>query len=144
MNSKFSNLTNDQMIQLWHKTQEQLRSLKEHEAEQRQEVLDRMFANKAGSEGTTNIELGHGWKLKATFKKTIGFTSVDELNAALDRMEDHSPEGKLLADRLVSWKPSLSLTEFKQLPSDFVGMMKDVITIKDATPSVELVAPKAK
>lgn len=144
MSNKFDHLSNDQLLQLWQQTQDQMKSLKAHETEQREAVINRMFKANIGSEGTVNIELGNGYKLKGTFKKNINFTNTEELGEILDKMEADSPEGKLLADRIVKWKPSLVLSEYRQLPDNFANLLNKVLIVTDASPSVEIVPPKAK
>lgn len=140
----FSQVSNDNLVTGWNDLKEQMNRLKAQELEMRNEITSRFFSRDADKEGVVNHELGRGWKLKATFKKTYSFTNTNDLNAALDKLEDQSPEFKLLAERLVGWTPKLSVSEYKKLPDDFRKEIDSVIVIKNAQPTIELVEPKTK
>ncbi|CUS06491.1 hypothetical protein FDJ62_gp30 [Acinetobacter phage Loki] len=140
----FSQVSNDNLITGWSDLKEQMNRLKAQELEMRNEIIKRFFSRDLDKEGTINHELGRGWKLKAEFKKTYGFTTTEDLNAALDKLEDQSPEFKLLVERLVGWSPKLSVSEYKKLPDDFRKIIDEVIVIKPSQPTVTLVEPKTK
>lgn len=140
----FSQVSNDNLITGWSDLKEQMNRLKAQELEMRNEIIKRFFSRDLDKEGTINYELGRGWKLKAEFKKTYGFTTTEDLNAALDKLEDQSPEFKLLVERLVGWSPKLSVSEYKKLPDDFRKIIDEVIVIKPSQPTVTLVEPKTK
>lgn len=143
MTTNFDTLSDDALIQQWQSAKEQMAALKELENDLRNAVLNRRFANKPnGYEGTVNQDLGRGWKLKAVFKNTLSVKDVDSLHGVLDRMENESPEGKLLAERLVKWKPSVSVSEYKQLDEKYRQLIDTVIEIKPSQATLELVAPK--
>lgn len=137
-------LNDNEVIQQWLDTKKQMEALREREVELRNEVLKRKFAGKLGHEGTVNSELGNGYKLKAVFKKTYGFTDTEKLGEMLDYLETQSPEYGVLVDRLVTYSPKLSVSEFKQLPDHFLKQFEKVVVIKDAQPTLSLVEPKDK
>lgn len=103
------------------------------------------LAFKADLVGTENYELGNGYKLKGVGKinYNVDTAHVDEALAAI---ENCGNEGKFIAERLISWKPALSLTEYKQLSSEgpYKKLIDKVITTSPATPTLEIVEPKAK
>lgn len=144
MTINFNTASNDDLILEWQYLKTEMDRLKAREVETRNEIVKRFFSRDTDKEGTVNHELGRGYKLKAVFKKSYGFTNTDDLNVALDKLEDQSPEFKLLAERLVSWKPTLSVSEYKKLPDDFRAEIDNVIVIKSAQPTIELVEPKTK
>lgn len=137
----------DALILKWQEAVKALAAAKEAESVLRCEVLKNAFAfnPEALREGTENIELGNGYKLKATFKISRGFVGGNEaLEKALQKIEKSGPEGEFIAERLIRWKPELSVSEYKKLPAKFENIINEVISSKEATPSVELVIPKSK
>jgi hypothetical protein len=130
----------DAAIMEWQEAQRNLGFWKEKEMAARNKVVAHCFPEPPKA-GTVNYELGGGYKVKAVFKQNFGWTSVDALNAILDKMEEKGEAGKLLADRVVKWTPELSLTEYKKLPEEYAIMLNACITTKPGTPSVELVVP---
>lgn len=141
------NANRDDLILQWQEATRKLAEAKEIESTLRAEVLKNAFAfdPEALREGTENVELGAGYKLKAAFKINRNFVGGQEaVEKALQKIEKSGPEGEFIADRLVKWKPSLSITEYKNLPEKFRKVIDDVVTSKEATPTLELVEPKAK
>lgn len=95
--------------------------------------------------GTENIELGDGYKLKAVFAMRASVNNKDDAaDKMLTKLEKTGPEGKFIADRIVKWKPELSLTEYNQLDKKFKAIVDEVVTFTVATPALELVVPKDK
>lgn len=137
----------DAKIMQWQEAVKNLASAKEAEAALRAEVLKLGFAfdPEALREGTENVELGQGYKLKAVFKINRSFVGGKEaVEKALQKIEKTGAEGEFIAERLVNWKPELSVSEYKKLPDKFRKIIDEVVTSKEATPALELVAPKSK
>ena len=137
----------DAKILAWEQAVKALAAAKDAEAALRKEVLAEAFAfdPEALREGTENFELGNGYKLKAVFKINRSFAGGQEaVEKALQKIEKTGPEGVFIAERLVKWKPELSLTEYKKLPEKFKNLFDEVVTSKEAMPALELVAPKSK
>lgn len=145
-----SNEQRDALIMQWKESQTALARAKEVEANLREQVLKLNYSYdpEALREGTENIELGGGYKLKAVFKKSIGFVTGKDQNEriekALQEIEGSCAEGKFIAERLVNWKPALSKTEYDALDAKTRKIINKVIITKPASPSLELVEPKAK
>ena len=136
----------DAKILAWEAAVKALAAAKDAEAALRKEVLAEAFAfdPEALREGTENFELGNGYKLKAVFKISRNLNNENEaVDKVLSKIEKTGPEGAFIAERLVKWKPELSVSEYKKLPEKFKKMIDEVVTSKEATPSLELVAPKA-
>ena len=137
----------DAKILAWEQAVKALAAAKDAEAALRKEVLAEAFAfdPEALREGTENFELGNGYKLKAVFKISRNLNNENEaVDKVLVKIEKTGPEGVFIAERLVKWKPELSLTEYKKLPEKFKKLFDEVVISKEATPTLELVAPKSK
>lgn len=139
----------DELLQQWIEKKKTLESAKAEEMELRKQIVS-FVADPDKIEGTENIELGNGYKLKAVKKVTYNFNvpeGVDKrdfVDDVLDKLEKVGPEGKFLADRLVKWNPELSVSEYKELPENFKKIVDEVIVTKEGSPTLELVEPKAK
>ena len=137
----------DAKILAWDAAVKALAAAKDAEAALRKEVLAEAFAfdPEALREGTENFELGNGYKLKAVFKISRNLNNENEaVDKVLSKIEKTGPEGAFIAERLVKWKPELSVSEYKKLPEKFKKLFDEVVTSKEAMPSLELVAPKSK
>jgi len=137
----------DAKIIAWEAAVKALAAAKDAEAALRKEVLAEAFAfdPEALREGTENFELGNGYKLKAVFKISRNLNNENEaVDKVLSKIEKTGPEGAFIAERLVKWKPELSVSEYKKLPEKFKKLFDEVVTSKEAMPSLELVAPKSK
>lgn len=105
----------------------------------------------AAGEGTTNFELGNGYKLKAVKKLNYRLAANDKVDDALDAISKvgKDGEGKFIAERMVKYDPRLSLTEYKALdPTNpthkkIKELVDGVLTITDGAPTLEIVEPKA-
>ncbi len=136
----------DAKILAWEAAVKALAAAKDAEAALRKEVLAEAFAfdPEALREGTENFELGNGYKLKAVFKISRNLNNENEaVDKVLSKIEKTGPEGAFIAERLVKWKPELSISEYKKLPEKFKKLFDEVVTSKEAMPSLEVVAPKA-
>ena len=137
----------DAKILAWEAAVKALAAAKDAEAALRREVLAEAFQfdPEALREGTENFELGNGYKLKAVFKISRNLNNENEaVDKVLSKIEKTGPEGAFIAERLVKWKPELSISEYKKLPEKFKKLFDEVVTSKEAMPSLELVAPKSK
>ena len=137
----------DAKILAWEAAVKALAAAKDAEAALRREVLAEAFQfdPEALREGTENFELGNGYKLKAVFKISRNLNNENEaVDKVLSKIEKTGPEGAFIAERLVKWKPELSVSEYKKLPEKFKKLFDEVVTSKEAMPSLELVAPKSK
>lgn len=137
---------NIELIQAWNNAKLQLEAAKKLEMELRFQVIESEFANHK-EKGTENLELSQGYKLKAVFKQSYSFLNGnknDEVEKALTKLEKMGAEGKFIAERIVRFKPELSVTEYEKLDSKYRKVIDEIIVTKPATPSLELVEPKVK
>lgn len=118
-----------------------LKAAKEAEAQLRAEVIS-LFServNDANASGVENIDTGYG-KLKITHKLNYTLGNANLVDKALDLIEKSQEGGNIIAERLVSWKPELSVREYKLLSPQQKAYIDTVLTVKPGTPSVELEA----
>ena len=141
------NANRDALIMKHQEAVKVLAAAKEAELAARKAVLTTVFNfdENVLRSGTENVELGGGYKLKAVFKINYSLDNTNEgVDKALTKIEKTGTEGKFIAERLVKWKPELSLSEYKQLPQKFKDIIDDVLKASEGTPSLELVEPKSK
>lgn len=127
----------------WTKAQAALNDAKLNEAVLRKAVFELKFPNP--SEGTQRAELGNGYFLKAVHK--INYTLDDKdgkTDKALEELEKTGNEGAFLADRLVSWKPELSISEYRKLAPQYKAIIDTVLTTRPGMPTLEIETPKEK
>jgi len=101
--------------------------------------------------GTEHVPLANGYKATAVksinynfIKNAEGKTDKKAIDRALSFMEADGPAGELIAERLVKWKPELSLTEYNQLPPTYKEVIDKVIVTSEGAPTLDIVAPKGK
>ena len=128
------------MALAWSKLDAQLKALRAAEAEKRAELVAASFPDGL-SHGVNLAELGKGYTLKAFVRPSPKIDGA-LLKSALEQLEKLGPVGKLLAGRLVKWKPEVSLSEYKKLEAPHAELFRQAIVIEKSTPSLELVEPK--
>ena len=92
--------------------------------------------------GTENVETPIG-QLKIVHKLSYSLGNADLVEKALDRIEASQEGGNVIAERLVDWKPELSLSNYKLLTDRQKAMINEVLTIKPATKTLEFKPVKA-
>lgn len=144
-------LTNEQIEKLkaWERTKLDLGALTMRERALRAEVVAELFP--APTIGTNNLDLGNGYTLK--FVKGVNYsldkgdvdpnTGLCNTDRALDNMRSTGNDGAFVADRLVKWKPELSISEYKKLSDTHKKIIDKVITTSDASPELTIVVPPA-
>lgn len=136
-------LSRDELILVWKEKQATLVKAQLEEISMRNQLLGLCFPG--AKEGTENLDLGKGWILKGVFKQNYSLDKDDEkVDKALNRLEKCGDNGKFVAERVVKWKPELSVSEWRKLSPEQQACIEEVITIKPGQPSLELVAPKEK
>ena len=138
-----TNQERDTLIQKWLDAKAASASAVETERVLRQQVMTAFYPEAQPEKGTFNQELGNGYKLKFGFKQNITLNSA-LVNDALAEIERTGEEGKFIAERLVKFKPELSLTEYANLSDNHRRIIDRIVTTKPASPTIEFVEPKAK
>ncbi len=130
----------DSLLQEWQSVSGQLAALKEREATLRAACVKAFFGQLP--EGTNTHELGRGYTLKAVGKINYNLGGSTEVVSALEKIAGVNEEGKFVAERLVKWKPELSISEYRKLPEIFKRILDTVLTTKPGAPQLEIIEPK--
>lgn len=127
----------------WDRLKKLVSETKDIELEFRKYIVSRAFPQR--EEGTNTVELGNGYELKVQVKYNYKLDPDNaKIDAALDRMAKLGNEGSFVADRLVNWSASLSLTEYRTLEPQYKKIIDEVLTITEAAPTLVIKEPKAK
>ncbi len=97
------------------------------------------------TEGTNTVDLGAGYKLKVVQPYNYNLDKTDDCkltDAALDEIEKMGNEGAFISERLVKWKPELSVTEYRALDPKYKVVIDRVLTISPGSPQPEFIEPK--
>lgn len=138
-------LTKEQKLQKWIDAKKALDAAKDLEMQAREAVVEAFPFDADKEEGTQNLPLANGWKLKVVKKLNYNLDNTDDkVDKALSAIEKLGPEGVFIAERLVKWKPDLSISEYRKLAPKFQNIIDSVLTKKPGAPSLELIDPNAK
>lgn len=115
----------------------------------RAEVVNRYFGTEL-VEGVNNYDLGKGYMLKVTYGYNYSLSEsekpknggmVKATSFALEQLRTMGNEGIFIADRLVKWKPELSISEYRKLSAEHKAVIDKALTVSVAAPKVELKEP---
>lgn len=139
-------ITKEQKLQDWEETAKKAKYYKDLEMQYRKEVLYDFFEYEGDDrKGTTNFPLGGGCKLKAKFNLYYKLENKEgETLDMLDELASSSDDGQFVSERLVNWKPELSVSEYNKLSPEQKKIVDRVLTVTPGTPSIEIVYPKEK
>lgn len=150
--SPWDAMNEDQLLLLWQSRKDAIEKAKADEMELRKYIVKREFPKP--KEGMNTKELGNGYQLKAGVKLNYNLADNDTVEACLERIASIGNTGSFIADRLISWKPSFLLTEYRQLQIDaekgekpaqeILKIIPEMLTITEAAPSLEIKEPKGK
>jgi hypothetical protein len=138
-----TNQERDVLIQNWLDAKAASAAAVELERALRQQVMSAFYPEQQPEKGTFNQELGNGYKLKFGFKQNLNLNAT-LVNETLSEIERTGEDGKFVAERLVKFKPELSLTEYANLSEAHRRIIDRIVTTKPAAPTIEFVEPKAK
>ncbi len=121
----------------WYKLCERVKQeaapLQEAEMKLRRELAS-YYKPDGHSEGTINIELGAGWKLKCVY--------------ALDRKYDEQAMESVFKQlspdvqrSLIKWTPSVLVTGYRQLSQEQLAVVDQCVVSKPKAPTLELLPP---
>jgi hypothetical protein len=137
-------------LAVWNTLKADLERVKELEMHARKSIVPIYFPDPKNIEGTQNFDLGNDYKLKVVKKLNYRMAANDKVTAALDAIAEIGDEGKFIAERLVSYDPRLSVSEYKALdPANPVhkkikATIDGVVTIAEGSPELTIIEPKAK
>ena len=135
--NEFDNMDQNQLLMNWQKATTDLLIAKEYEMNMRKHIVGKLFPN--AKEGTNNFDLGNGYKLTAVVKFNYKFESNDKIQEMITKFELINSD---VYARLVKYKPEPSVTEYQKLTGQHKVIADSAIVITDATPSLEIKAPK--
>lgn len=152
--SPWDAMNEDQLLMEWDKVKKSIEVVKANEMELRKYIVDRAFPNKHEGMNTKLLGDNSGYELKAAVKFNYNLADNDTVENCLAKVASLGNQGPFIADRLVSWKPSFLLTEYRQLEIDkekgdgfAIAVLKAIepmLTISDAAPDLKIKEPKAK
>lgn len=124
-----------EMLNKWYVLQQQLREIREQEAELRAKLFTNYFHDP--KEGVNNHTLPDGYILKG---KRVVTRSIDKgaLNASIEGLRAVN----IIVDELVDWKPTLKLSAYNKLTPEQQKVFDQILVVKDGAPGLEIVAPK--
>ena len=125
---------NKEKLAYWYKLSQNLKELKAEELKLRKQIFNECFKE---TEGSHQLDLEDGYVLKAKlpFTRTVDKGAFDALRKPLS-------EKGINCDKLVNFKPSLVLTEYRKLSEDESFAFSECLLTKPGTPSLEIVMPK--
>lgn len=127
-------MTNEEAFALlndWYAKQQQLAELKVTEILMRKQLAKFYFP--AAVEGTNRLPLGGGFDL--IVQQPIN-RKVDE--ASLDSLAQKLRKAKVKVDELFPYKPSLSVSQYRELTPEQKLLVDQCLTIEEGTPSMEI------
>lgn len=129
-----------ELLTEWEKVQAQLKSLKLYEMELRKCVVYQAgFFNDDKKSGVERVTLAGGYQLESTKKENYNLKQDKSLiETALEPFSDTE------AELLVTWKATLSVSNYKKLPDEKKAHFNGVLEITDGAPTLEIKPPKAK
>lgn len=130
------------LLEAWKTANDKARAAVMIERDLRLQVIE-AFSTETNemASGIENIDIGYGFDLKIQHKldyKLDNANDCEALDKALDAIETSMEGGKIIAERLVKWKPELSVSEYKLLGNEQRAMIDKVLTIKPASKSLEI------
>ncbi len=144
-------LSQDELLVLWDQRKKVLAQAKEQEMDLRKYIVSRAFPQ--AEEGTNTIELGAGYELKAVVKYNYSLKDNDIVEKTLDKIAKIGNIGSFIAERLVSWKPSFLITEYRNLQAaaessneaqEILAAIGEMLVVDDAAPTLTIKEPKKK
>lgn len=138
--SPYDLLSRDELLMKWNDISKQAKKAADEEMTLRKYIVKRQFPD--AEEGTHNLDLGSGYKLKTELKLNynVGKTVVEVLKeiANIDEI------GKSIAENLVSWSPKLKVGEYRKIDNKYKDIFNKVLTITEGSPTLEIVEPKER
>lgn len=147
-------LDQDGLLLLHKRTKEMLDYWKEEEITLRKILAKVLIPEATKHEGINTIPLGAGYEAKVGIKYNYSLLENDKVDIGLEKISKLDNEGAFIADRLVNWHPTLSISEYKeiqdradkgsQIAKDIIKIIYEFLIIKEATPTLEIKTPKEK
>ena len=148
-----------ELVKKWLADKAALVTIKDREMELRKTVSKTLFPTP--KKGTQRFEFDGGYKVKLVYKLNhklgdaekvddsgIKISIQKQVDNIVEEIDKLGPQAELLADRLIKWTPTLSVSEYEKLDeSDPIqAKIKDyidtILTIEEASPELAFEEPK--
>jgi hypothetical protein len=125
----------------WYALKQQLDELKDKEVILRQFIVNGLFPTPVEGTNTHPINDGTGAVVKATcpINRAVQVEQLEELKKSL-QADNNLP--KLNLDKLIKWKPEVSIKEYRTLTEEELKLFDQVLVIKPGMPGLEIMIPK--
>jgi hypothetical protein len=130
----------DTVLAEWKQAASVAKNAAELESALRDELVRIAFDPSLTEEGTKRIPLDDDFDLKAVFKQNYNLANRDAVDEALTKIEALGNEGKFIAERVVTYSPKLSLSEYRELAPQYKRIIDEVLTVTPGKPAVEIVS----
>lgn len=127
---------NAEMLNRWYTVNEQLTKLKKEELSLRRELFAAAFSDPKEGSKENKLPLADGFILQGDYK--INRTVDPAVVSTLAKMPNVAP----LVERLINYKPTLILSEWRKLSDEDRILVADMVTEKPGTPALKVVEPK--
>lgn len=126
----------------WYALKQQLDELKNKEVVLRQFIFNGIFTKPEEGVNKHDINDGTGAVLKGTYviNRKVNEEQLEELETSLSDPNSNLPQLDL--DKLIKWKPEVSITEYRKLTDEQRNLLDQTLVIKPGMPSLEIVIPK--
>ena len=108
----------------------------------RKELIEVAFGSSLTREGTKRVPLDEETDVCVNFKQNYNLANRDDVDEALTKIEAIDNAGKFIAERLVTFTPKLSLSEYRKLEPKYKRAIDEVLTITPGLPAVEIASRK--
>lgn len=123
------------LVQQWQEAKEALAAWQRRERDLRAEIIGATTDGTVDS-GVENVPFGPNHRIAITHRLIYKLDDGPALDAALEDVSRSM--GDTIAERLVKFKPELSVSEYKKLDPDVQKRFNRVITTKPGSPSLEI------
>lgn len=133
------------LLSAWYEADKTMRAAVDAERELRLQIIETFSTEtREDASGVETVSLGRDkWVLKIQHGLNYNLDKdADKVRSSLDVIAKSMEGGKIIADRLVKWKPEISVTEYKKLDREQREEINKVLTIKPKTKSIEIVEEK--
>ena len=126
----------------WYVLKQQLDELKGKEVVLRQFIVAGLFPEPTEGVNKHDVNDGTGAVVKAThvINRAVQEEPLAELRKSMALPDNNLP--KLDLDKLVKWRPEVSIKEYRTLTDEERNLFDQVLVIKPGMPGLEIVIPK--
>jgi hypothetical protein len=126
----------------WYDLKQQLDELKNKEVVMRQFITSGLFTDPREGVNTHPLNDGTGAVAKMThvINRKVQVELLDDMRRSLQNPDNNLP--KLDLDKLVVWKPEVSIKEYRTLTDEERNFFDQALVIKPGMPGFEIMIPK--